>query len=315
MLGKNEAPNCSNVRWEEALHYFLVFKGAEGRSERTIQDYESHIRRFFKRYPDSFQSGAPLRQAVLSYLSDSVKAATYNLRYTNLKVFFEWCSEEDYLLKEFNPFRGLKKKKAEPRIVRVPKEILTKLLNLPEKQFFTGVRDYAFLLLSIDTGIRPSEALALRVEDINLKAYEVYIRAETAKTRVSRTLPFCGATATALADLIRSRHPSWDSDTPLFCAASGNHFALRDWEERLTRYSEKIGLKIRPYDLRHTFALLYLKRGGDVFALQRSMGHSDLSMTRRYIALNENDLKEAHKKASPVDDLVKSKSYHRKLNR
>jgi len=69
MLGKNEAPNSSNVRWEEALHYFLVFKGAEGRSERTIQDYKSHIWRFFKRYPDSFQSGPPLRQAVLSYLT------------------------------------------------------------------------------------------------------------------------------------------------------------------------------------------------------------------------------------------------------
>ena len=69
MLGKNEAPNSSEIRCEEALRYFLIFKGAEGRSERTIQDYESHIRRFFKRYPDSFQSGPPLRQAVLSYLT------------------------------------------------------------------------------------------------------------------------------------------------------------------------------------------------------------------------------------------------------
>ena len=69
MLGKNEDQNSSETRWEEALRYFLIFKGAEGRSERTIQDYESHIRRFFKRYPDSFQSGPLLRQAVLSYLT------------------------------------------------------------------------------------------------------------------------------------------------------------------------------------------------------------------------------------------------------
>ncbi len=54
MLGKNEDQNSSEIRWEEALRYFLIFKGAEGRSERTIQDYESHIRRFFQKVSGLF---------------------------------------------------------------------------------------------------------------------------------------------------------------------------------------------------------------------------------------------------------------------
>jgi integrase len=124
MLGKIEMANCSKGGWEEDLHYFLIFKAAEGRSERTIRDYQGHVRRFFKRFPNSFQPGTIIRQSVLAYLSDSVKPATYNLRYTNLKVFFEWCGEEGYLPKDFNPFRGLKKKKAEARIVRIPKDVL-----------------------------------------------------------------------------------------------------------------------------------------------------------------------------------------------
>ncbi|MCL6558201.1 MAG: site-specific integrase, partial [Firmicutes bacterium] len=67
--------------------------------------------------------------------------------------------------------------------------LLKKLLDMPDQTTFSGLRDYALLLLQLDTGIRPKEALSLEVSDINLQACEVYVRAETAKTRIARTLP------------------------------------------------------------------------------------------------------------------------------
>ncbi len=72
---------------------------------------------------------------------------------------------------------------------------------------------------------------------------------------------------------------------------------------KLKEYSCKIGYKITPYDLRHSFALLYLSNGGNVFTLHRTLGHTDLNMTR-YLALTGEDLKAEHEKATPVSDMV-----------
>lgn len=61
---------------------------------------------------------------------------------------------------------------------------------------------------------------------------------------------------------------------------------------------------IRPYDLRHTFALEYIRNGANALILQKTLGHSDLSMTKRYVALTNNDLKKEHGLASPIHKLL-----------
>jgi site-specific recombinase XerD len=71
----------------------------------------------------------------------------------------------------------------------------------------------------------------------------------------------------------------------------------------MKRYSEKAGVKVTPYGLRHTFAIEFLKAGGGPFSLQRILGHTDLTMTRRYVRLSQDDLREVHEKASPVQKL------------
>jgi len=50
----------------------------------------------------------------------------------------------------------------------------------------------------------------------------------------------------------------------------------------MVKYSKQLGVKKRPYDLRHTFALLYLKNGGYELSLQRTLGNTTLEMTKRY---------------------------------
>jgi len=295
--------------WQDALDAFLLFKKAEGLAVGTIDDYRYHVSRFFGLYPDAWNPSDPskARIAVLSFLGqDNIAPATFNIRLRYLKSFFSWLVNEGAYTR--NPLEGIKTRKAEPRIVQHSAEILTKLLKLPDKTTYCGKWDYALLCLSIDTAIRPSEALALELDDVNLKEMVVLIRASIAKTRKSRTLPFSVETAKALQALIASRPREWE--TPLlFANYEGDKLTVSGWRQRLKKvYAPKLGLKrLSPYDLRHDAALHFLRNGMHPFALQAMMGHSNLETTKLYIALAESDIREAHDTASPIKRFLGSK--------
>jgi len=294
-------PFSRNVSLEDAVSEFIYFKMAEGRSKCTINDYKRHLSMFFKRFPDAFDP-QKARKCVLEYMSDKIRPATYNIRLAYLRCFFSWCVREGLLPSD--PTEGLKKRKDEGRIVSIKEGVLRQLLELPDKQTFTGLRDYALMLLTLDTGIRPGEALSLIPIDINMRSREVYVRADVAKTRTRRTLPISPATAKAISKLSSARHPEWEDDVPVFCSQDGARLKRASWSHRIDEYAKRLGEHIRSYDLRHAFALSYLRNGGNTLSLQRILGHTDLTMTKRYVAYTQDDIKEQHAHASPVNKLV-----------
>ena len=99
----------------------------------------------------------------------------------------------------------------------------------------------------------------------------------------------------------------------LFLTTDGKKMSTRTWEDRMELYSTKINYKICPYDLRHTFALMYLKNGGDVFSLKVMMGHSSISTTQLYVNFSTDDIKEQHVKKSPVNNFITRSTRVKKL--
>ena len=92
----------------------------------------------------------------------------------------------------------------------------------------------------------------------------------------------------------------------LFLTREGRMLTKDRVEKIITRYGKRAelnGVRCSPHTLRHTAAVKFLRNGGDVFSLQRMLGHASLEMTRRYCELADIDVKRAHMTASPVDNL------------
>lgn len=291
---------------EEAMDRFITWKKANGISEQTLLDYTTHINLLYKRYPKARDSYDELENAVCEHLSqEGIKPATYNNRLVYLRTFFKWCCEHGVL--EDNPLDGFKKRKDEGRPVTIDEEMLARLITLPNQETFAGLRDYALFLMFLDCGIRPKEAFGLMEEDFHPRAYEIRIDATKAKTRVSRTLPLSPITVDAISKLISIHPEEWKSKAPIFCTNEGKPLNRHTWGDRVEMYGKKLGIHIWPYALRHAFSVVFLRGGGNAFGLQRMLGHVDMTMTKRYVRISDNDMKEQHNTASPLNRLVQQK--------
>lgn len=216
-----------------------------------------------------------------------------------------WCnflvSEE---LLAASPMRKVKMPKLNQEILPAfSPEDVRKLLAAAH-----DARETAILLFLLDSGCRLSEFLALNVGDVDVKTGAVRIR--LGKGRKDR-VAFLGAKARkALTKYLLWRgapkpdEPLWPLKSPdrELTSERLTKWALRAILDRLAR---ETGVQnVHPHTFRRTFALWSLRAGMNIYALQQIMGHSDLSMLRRYLALVQEDLEEAHRKHGAVDNML-----------
>jgi site-specific recombinase XerD len=165
----------------------------------------------------------------------------------------------------------------------------------------TALRDQAIIRTLLDTGVRASELCRLTIADADIDNNRIKVMGKGAKERILRTGR--RATRSVWRYLAAERDPNLNSDDPLFANNIG---------ERLTR--QALGLLIKrtgnrasvpgatPHRFRHTFAINFLRNGGNIYALQASLGHTTLEMVRRYLEIVQADIDSAHSHASPVDN-------------
>ncbi len=290
------------VDWKKVLNDFLLLKKAQGKSDRTVSDYNKHVNIFFKRFPNALND---LETCVMEYMSENVKPATYNLRRAYLKCWFDYMKEEGAIFS--NPMEKLSKRNAQEKIIDIPVDTLQQLLTLPDTNSFAGLRDYSIMLLMLDSGIRPNEALRLKMSDFDLKHYCVIVPAEIAKTRTARTLPLSIETIRPITKLINARPQDWKNTVPLFSSCEGEEMNTEVLSRRFEKYSKQLSTSVTPYALRHCFALYYLRNGGNALSLQKIMGHTTMDMTKRYVALSDTDIKDGHTSFTPIRNVIPQK--------
>lgn len=299
--------------FDDMIESFILFKRAQGISERTIRDYNTTFKAF--KYLSNITEFkiTDVKENLLQFFSKKSQnaPATYNIPYSNLNAFFNWAINEGYI--DENPIKalGLKKKRDEGRIRHIEEDVIKKLLEAIDLTTYAGLRDYVTIILTLDTGIRPKEAFSLRISDIDFTHNLLTIRKEIAKTRTARILPLSPQTIEVIKKLISVKLPEWEDY--VLHTNEGLPMGIDRWEKRMKNYSKIINHKIAPYDLRHTFAIMFLRNNGNVFALQHELGHTDITMTKRYVRLAQSDIKEQHSIASPVNVFVKRTTRIQKL--
>lgn len=302
------------LSWEAVVEEFLLTKQAEGRSPRTLGDYRRHLLKFFSENPDCWPDYRALKVAVRRHFAQlsSRSATVYNLRREYLKAFFSWCVREDYI--EANPVDGIPKRKNDGKPRHASPEEVKKLLSVLARNTYAGLRDYALILLQLDTGIRPGEALRLTPDYLNLPMLELYVPPTVAKTSQGRTVVISPQTARAIRKLLAVRPNDWDNSVPVFASENGTPMLVTSWAHRLRAYGKKAGVNITPYMLRHTAAIMALRNGGSPFYVQRQLGHASLTMTKRYVHFVEGDLHREHVNCSPVASILPQRSRLRKVD-
>jgi site-specific recombinase XerD len=286
--------------WDEAVQSYQRLGRAQGLAERTLGERAYNLDYFYRKTAPDLADENGLRAKAIDFFAvrRGLSPSTFNTRRRILRAFTRWLLEERII--ETDVLRGIKKRRENDVPRAVDGCVLKRLLRLPDTRTFHGLRDLALLLLMLDCGIRPKEAFALLPGDIEMDAKLVTIRATVAKTGRSRTLPVSLLTAQAISNLIRARRETWGQTVPVFCTNRGGSMSRFLWAARLSKYSARLGTKVRPYDLRHTFAVNLLRNGGNALALQKLLGHTTLAMTKRYVSLTEADLQAVHAVASPV---------------
>lgn len=321
----------SGLKLSDAVEGFLQFKMAEGRSPRTIVGYRHDLREWLAYAGDKKveKFDAQELRAFLNYLRTDYKprrfsaelptlsAKTIRNFWVTLSAFFTWMKQEfdqpspmenvpapKFTKAEVEPFK-LEEIRAILKACEYKREAQTDFRRRYTMRRATGLRDHAIILLLLDTGLRSSELCALNMGDMDLKSGKVVVRhgpTGGAKGGKGRIVYLGKAAHRSVWRYTVTREDKGDENAPLF--AAGNHRLNRDSLRQLIDHLGQVAnvKKCHPHRFRHTFAIAYLRAGGDLFTLQRLMGHSSLDMVQHYARVAQVDVELAHRKASPADN-------------
>jgi len=251
---------------------------------QAVDDLHQHILSIF------FQRLSQRRRVVgKDTVKVGVKASTIRAYYNRLIIFLRWLETSGYIEKDSLTPKIIKPptpKYTDSRALRdeeVSQIISAITLNTIEEPY-TYLRDLTIVSIFLYTGIRKSELLALKVQDVNFTDRTLFIDGKTSKSKVSRVIPL---NAILLAQLkryllerkaLRSQCESLittiKSDDPL------TQHGLKHWVERYIKLS---GVKFHVHRFRHTFACSLAKSKADIITIMKVMGHSSIEMTMRYL--------------------------------
>lgn len=292
---------------DQLLDSFLTYLTIEkGLSKNTLESYGRDVRKFLAHLEQrQIITVHDIKyESILDFLSSFKKQGfsdTTTVRtIVSIKQFFKYLLLEK-IIKE-DPTAQIqtpKMKKSIPGVISL--EDVEKILNAPVDNTPEGLRDLAMLEVLYATGIRVSELINLKLNEVNFEMGFVIVYGKGSKERI---VPIGGQAqdklktymAESRAALLKQREAK-----ELFVTRRGKGMTRQGFWKLIKNYALKTGITkdISPHTLRHSFATHLLERGADLRTIQIMLGHSDISTTQIYTHVENERLKEIHKKYHP----------------
>jgi integrase/recombinase XerD len=226
------------------------------------------------------------------------KASTLSRSVASIKSFYQFMIRKGEVKEDLSAV--LKAPRVEKKLPSVlALEDVDVLLAQPSGNSDKEVRDKAMLELLYATGIRVSELLSLKLDNLNLKKGYITIQASGGRERI---VPFTKEARDALNKYLTQVRESLlevEGSDILFVNMSGKPMSRQGFWKIIKYYTKRAGIEadITPNTLRHTFAAHLVKNGANLHAVQEMMGHSDFSSTQKYTKIES--VREEYEKAHP----------------
>jgi integrase/recombinase XerD len=301
---------AGNIAIQDSYDYFIRKCKVKNLSENTIGVYRDHLQEFM-----CFLTGQgylTVEGITLKTIEDfffylreghACKDITINTYLRDVRVFMYFCMDEGYI------------QRFKIKLMKIDKEIkktytdseLESLLKKPNIKTcdFSEYKIWAFSNYLLATGNRISTVLSLKIGDLDFDSGMIGLM--KVKNRKAQIIPMSAALSNVLKEYLIYR--KGDKDDYLFCNNYGGKGDMRTYQEMLAEYNKKRGVnKTSAHLYRHTFAKKWIFNGGDVFRLQKILGHSDLSMVREYVNIFGNDIAVDFDKFNPLDNMAATRS-------
>ena len=303
---------------ESYFNLYRQFATAEGKSLRTIESYIEDTTAFIK-----FLGGChDIRAITEDDLRRYILHLQQQLRYAShptiknherllsedtiasyvrgIKAFWSWMYREGFISE--NTFERIKPPKLHEKVVEslLPDKVAS-ILDVIPNEVNQKQPDRSIILTLYGTGGRISEIISLPLIDVNFDTGQLTVTAKGGSQRALFMSPVLYKV------LFRYRHkvrPESDSQY-FFLMASGTPVSRFYIEHKIREYAHiaNLGQRAYPHLLRFSFAIQFLRNGGDPFTLQKILGHRSLDMTKHYVRLANTDVEKSLKKYSPIEQL------------
>ncbi len=285
------------------INSFIEYlKEVKHSSENTVASYRRDLRKLDS-YLNSNKislkdvNSTSLNTYILRLEKEGMSSATVSRNVASIRSFFTFLLNKGLI--KSNPTETIKPPKVEkkaPETLSI--EEVTLLLDQPVGESNKEIRDKAMLELLYATGMRVTELISIKFQDVDMSMNFVQC-IDNGKARI---IPFENAAKNALTKYILNVRPVMCGDSEyLFTNCKGEQMTRQGFWKIIKLYATRAGIDkdITPHMIRHSFAMHMVNNGADLRALQEMLGHSDISTTQVYLKNKRSKLKEVYEMAHP----------------
>ncbi|MDY0943430.1 tyrosine-type recombinase/integrase [Priestia megaterium] len=281
------------VNDEEAFEKFFRDCYLRNLRPATVEYYKNEFQAFRRRIEKELvECNHKDIEDFILMSKQSIKITTINTRLRALRSFYNFLCKNKLIDK--NPMQNIKLLRDRQKNIQTldNKEIELLIKTIRQQQTFVSFRDEVMLLVFLDTGIRLSELVGIEVEDVT--GNKIIIR--KTKNLFERTVYLSEVTQEQLRRYIQIRGHI-EGTKRLFISQDNLELHSHSIQKRFTKYGNEanINKRVSPHTFRHTMAKRMILAGVDAFSLMHLLGHSDITVTKRYVNIWGEDLESKHK--------------------